>query len=287
MCLYDVIICNIGWACDNAKFARHRPGSWSHTHPRTSGSACQPHMLSQHVTQVVSLKCRSATSNASRRIIDTWCYLILDVTWLPDIWFFQKIRWTWTTQVPMCYGCYGLWPSLAVDSGKRRQCQDGLNNEQEKGDDSYYMLLYVAILDSFSLLLAVTPSLPFLFSWELLWRSRVPLHAVGRTQEFVIGVGLVGLWAFFLSRRKCGNVAHGKAKASKAAKKNYVPLSPPLPWPWNIDKVGNSSHVNVEFCQVSSQTTSSQTWLWQVQRNLSPAAEHGNAGFSHSNGSNS
>jgi hypothetical protein len=144
--------------------------------------------------------------------------LILDVTWLPDIWFFQKIRWTWTTQVPMCYGCYGLWPSLAVDSGKRRQCQDGLNNEQEKGDDSYYMLLYVAILDSFSLLLAVTPSLPFLFSWELLWRSRVPLHAVGRTQEFVIGVGLVGLWAFFLSRRNCGNVAHGKAKASKASK---------------------------------------------------------------------
>ena len=84
--------------------------------------------------------------------------------------------------------------------------------------------------------IAVTPSLPFLFSWVLLWRSRVPLNAVGRTQEFVIGVGLVGLWAFFLSRRKCGNVAHGKAKASKASKaaknrkKNYVPLSPPLPW---------------------------------------------------------
>ena len=77
------------------------------------------------------------------------------------------------------------------------------------------MLLYVAILDSFSLLLAVTPSLPFLFSWALLWRSR---NAVGRTQEFVIGVGLVGLWAFFLSRRKCGNVAHGQAKASKNLK---------------------------------------------------------------------
>ena len=35
--------------------------------------------------------------------------------------------------VPMCYG--SLRPSLAVDSGKRRQCRDGLNNGQEKGDD--------------------------------------------------------------------------------------------------------------------------------------------------------
>lgn len=116
------------------------------------------------------------------------------------------------------------------------------------------MLLYVAILDSFSLLLAVTPSLPFLSSWALLWRSRVPLNAVGRTQEFVIGVGLVGLWAFVLSRRKCGNVAHGQAKASKAALASSA-MAPET----KIDKVGNSSYVNVEFCQLSSQTTSSQT----------------------------
>lgn len=44
-------------------------------------------------------------------------------------------------------GYMGYGPSLAVDSGKRRQCQDGLNNVQEKGDDSYAIatVLYVAI----------------------------------------------------------------------------------------------------------------------------------------------
>ena len=163
-CLYVLIwcnfICNIGWACDNAKFARHRPGSWSHTHPRTSGSACQPAIMSQHVTTCYPsclslLLCRRATSNASMQgeslILDaTWCYLMRRGCLTSG-----SVRKFATGHGPHRCRCamsaMGYGPSLAVDSGKRRQCQDGLNKGQEKGDDSYaiapvticyYMLLF-------------------------------------------------------------------------------------------------------------------------------------------------
>ena len=53
---------------------------------------------------------------------------------------------------------------------------------------------------------------------------------MGRTQEFVIGVGLVGLWAFFL---RCSAMWHTVKQKQKKRWKNCrsaAPLSPPLPW---------------------------------------------------------